>query len=215
MLLSSKFVQILSFFRFVILGTYRMIFRLFHVMSNSRTSPLKGYEGYPPLLTTTYRSGKGLALDPLPPSYTSLQVPSSSYTSFPAPITSDFTTGGFDAHICFDVGSSKDISYAKQLHSRIRYEFPELRTYQLFDHPAGPFVTGSFEVSLRTPLQLGAFVAWLIVYRGPLSVLVHSNTEGTWEDDAQASADDHTIRAFWLGDSKELDLGFFKRQRRK
>jgi aromatic ring-cleaving dioxygenase len=184
-------------------------------MSSSELSLLKDYEKCPPLPTTTYRSGKGLAHDPLPASYTSTRAPSSAYTSFPSPITSDFVTGGFDAHICFELSSAEQVTYAKQLHSRIRYEFPELRTYEIFEEPAGPFVTGSFEVSLRTPLELGALTAWLMIHRGPLSVLVHCNTDHrTGGDGVQASIGDHTVRAVWLGERRELDLGFFSKQKR-
>ena len=189
-------------------------FKIFHKMLNSDPSLLKDYDKCPPLPNTNHRSGKGLALDPLPPSYTSTQAPSSAYSSFPFPITGDFVTGGFDAHICFELSSDVQVTYAQQLQSRIRYEFPELRVYEFFEGPAGPFVTGSFEVSLRTPLELGALTAWLMIHRGPLSILVHSNTDGTGEDNVQASVTDHTVRAFWLGERKELNLGFFSRQKR-
>ena len=33
-----------------------------------------------------------------------------------------------------------------------------------------------FEVNIFTPAQFGAFIAWLVINRGPLSVLVHPNT---------------------------------------
>jgi DOPA 4,5-dioxygenase len=178
---------------------------------NSEVSLLEEYKQCPPLPTTTHRSGKGLALDPLPPSYTTTHSPSSAYNSFPSPITLDFVTGGFDAHICFELSSAEQVAYGKQLQARIRYEFPELRIYELFEEPAGPFVTGSFEISLRTPLELGTLTAWLTIHRGPLSVLVHSNTDMGEED---GSIGDHTIRAFWLGEKKELNLGFFGNQKR-
>jgi len=142
-------------------------------MSTSFPSPLAGYEHNPPLPTTIHRSGKGLAMDPLANSDLKKSI---AYETFPAPITSNYLVGGFDAHICFSVTSQNETQYAKQLHDRIRYEFPELRIYTLFEGSAGPFTTGSFEVSLRTPLELGTMVAWLVVNRGPLSVLVHTNT---------------------------------------
>lgn len=40
-----------------------------------------------------------------------------------------------------------------------------------------------FEVNVFTPAQFGAFVAWLVINRGPLSALVHPNT-----DDPEVSA---------------------------
>jgi aromatic ring-cleaving dioxygenase len=104
------------------------------------------------------------------------------------------------------------VDYAKQLYDRVRYEFPELRIYHFFEHPAGPFTIGSFEVSLRSPLELGTFTAWLIVHRGPLSVLIHPNTDTdvTGETNELASINDHTKRAIWLGDPIELNLDFFR-----
>jgi aromatic ring-cleaving dioxygenase len=175
-------------------------------MSSSYPSLLTGYENYPPLPTTTTRSGKGLACDPpIMPDATK----SSAYETFGAPITTDYTTGGFDAHVCFSVTSPIESDYAKELHARIRYEFPELRIYTIFYGSAGPFTTGSFEVSLRTPLEFGTLVAWLVVNRGPLSVLFHANTDGDGE-----AVNDHTIRAMWLGEARELDLGFFTRPKK-
>ena len=59
-----------------------------------------------------------------------------------------------------------------------------------------------FEVNLFTPKQFGAFIPWLVVNRGPLSALVHPNT-----DDEER---DHTQRATWMGDRLPLDLAMFK-----
>ncbi|KAL4934831.1 DOPA-like domain-containing protein [Aspergillus oleicola] len=61
-----------------------------------------------------------------------------------------------------------------------------------------------FEVNLFTPAQFGAFVPWLVIARGPLSVLIHPNTE-PYEDERN-----HTQRAVWMGDRVPLDLRIFK-----
>lgn len=70
-----------------------------------------------------------------------------------------------------------------------------------------------FEVNLFTPAQFGAFIPWLVIHRGPLSVLVHPNTVEA-EDERN-----HTQRAVWLGDRIPLDLRIFKllkdKQKRK
>jgi DOPA 4,5-dioxygenase len=66
---------------------------------------------------------------------------------------------------------------------------PELRVYQVWDRPIGPHPVGMFEVNLFTPAQFGAFVAWLVIHRGPLSALIHPNTG----DDMR----DHTQLATW------------------
>ena len=62
-----------------------------------------------------------------------------------------------------------------------------------------------FEVNLFTPTQFGAFIPWLVINRGPLSALVHPNT-----DDEER---DHTQRATWMGDRLPLDLSMFKSMR--
>src|SRR6266480_7266227 len=67
---------------------------------------------------------------------------------------------------------------------------PELRIYRLWDKPIGPHPVAMFEVNLFTPAQFGAFIPWLVINRGPLSVLVHPNTE----DDSEAKRN-HTQRA--------------------
>ena len=59
-----------------------------------------------------------------------------------------------------------------------------------------------FEVNVFTPEQFGAFVPWLVVNRGPLSALVHPNTD---EEER-----DHTQRAIWMGEKVPLRLGMFK-----
>ena len=79
---------------------------------------------------------------------------------------------------------------------------PELRTYRLHSQPVGPHAMAMFEVNLFTPAQFGAFVAWLVIHRGPLSILVHPNTG----DDER----DHTQRAAWLGERVPLDLSIFR-----
>lgn len=56
-----------------------------------------------------------------------------------------------------------------------------------------------------TPAQFGAFIPWLVINRGPLSALVHPNTENESDDKRN-----HTQRATWLGDRLPLDLSIFK-----
>lgn len=61
-----------------------------------------------------------------------------------------------------------------------------------------------FEVNIFTPAQFGAFIPWLIINRGPLSALLHPNT------DEEEEERNHTQRATWLGDKIPLDLRVFK-----
>ena len=60
-----------------------------------------------------------------------------------------------------------------------------------------------FEVNIFTPAQFGAFVPWLVINRGPLSALIHPNTD----DEAR----DHTQRATWMGERLPLDLSRFRK----
>jgi aromatic ring-cleaving dioxygenase len=81
---------------------------------------------------------------------------------------------------------------------------PELRIYRIWDRPLGPHPIGMFEVNIFTPEQFGAFIPWLVVNRGPLSALVHPNT-----DDEER---DHTQRATWMGAPLPLNLRLFKKR---
>lgn len=71
-----------------------------------------------------------------------------------------------------------------------------------------------FEVNLFTPAQFGAFVPWLVIWRGPLSALVHPNTaeEGLASENELRN---HTQRATWMGERVPLDLTLFYAWRRK
>jgi aromatic ring-cleaving dioxygenase len=108
----------------------------------------------------------------------------------------------------------------------VKSAVPELRIYKFWDRPIGPHPLAMFEVNLFTPgkappfsgcymfpantnakttEQFGAFIPWLVINRGPLSALLHPNT-----DDEER---DHTQRATWLGQSFPLDLSLFKRMK--
>ncbi|GES65328.1 DOPA-like-domain-containing protein [Aspergillus terreus] len=164
-------------------------------------SPLEGYENLEPLPDERNDDGK---------SYKNLQhgVLSKAYEEFPDPLTKG-RRGGFDIHIYHFQTNPDQAAYAKALWERIRREFPELRIYQFFDRPIGPHPVAMFEVNLFTPAQFGAFIPWLVINRGPLSVLVHPNT--TEEEEER----NHTQRATWLGDRIPLDLRLFKLMKAK
>jgi len=60
-----------------------------------------------------------------------------------------------------------------------------------------------FEVNIFTPLQFGAFIPWLAMNRGPLSVLVHPNTD-------KGMVWDHSVGGYWLGEKKEINLEYLR-----
>lgn len=55
--------------------------------------------------------------------------------------------------------------------------------------------------------QFGAFIPWLVINRGPLSALIHPNTN---EEER-----DHTQRATWMGQPLPLNLKLFKKREAK
>jgi aromatic ring-cleaving dioxygenase len=68
-----------------------------------------------------------------------------------------------------------------------------------------------FEVNLFTPAQFGAFVSWLAIWRGPLSVLIHPNTVEDDRPRAEVELRNHSERAIWMGERIPLDFtGFLK-----
>lgn len=89
----------------------------------------------------------------------------------------------------------------------MRSEVPELRIYKVWDRPVGPHTMAMFEVNIFTPAQFGAFIPWLVINRGPLSALVHPNTD---EEER-----DHSQRATWMGERVPLDFSVFKKSKAK
>jgi len=90
-------------------------------------SLLAGYEAAGPLPTTVNPDGKSLYNPPGPRS--------AAYDEFPKPI--DSSNNGFDFHIYYSSGVPAQAQYAKELHERVRREFPELRIYKLWDKAIG------------------------------------------------------------------------------
>ncbi|PVH96393.1 hypothetical protein DM02DRAFT_123650 [Periconia macrospinosa] len=159
-------------------------------------SPLQGYENLEPLPNEFSDDGKSFAN---PPSKTK----SESYNTFVSPITND-RRGGFDIHIYYLQTDNDETKFAHALWERIRREFPELRIYRVWDKPIGPHPLAMFEVNVFTPEQFGAFIPWLVINRGPLSALIHPNTDEPERD--------HTQRATWMGQPLPLTLKMFKKR---
>ncbi|KAF9266970.1 hypothetical protein L218DRAFT_978458 [Marasmius fiardii PR-910] len=155
-------------------------------MASQYRSPLLGYEDAPPLPTGVNADGKSLINikpgEDTPPL-------SKAYAEFVDPI--DKKNNGFDFHVYFMHTHEKELQYARELHERIRREFPELRIYRLWDKPVGPHPTGMFEVNTFNPHQTGALFSWLTIHRGPCSVFIHPNTGNALQD--------HTELMAWIG----------------
>lgn len=101
------------------------------------------------------------------------------------------------------------------LRDALLYTVPELRIYRFWDKPVGPHPYAMFEVNLFTPAQFGAFVPWLVIWRGPLSVLVHPNTAEEGVLHSESELRNHTQRATWMGEQVPLDLAMFYKWRQR
>ncbi|KAI0846118.1 DOPA-like domain-containing protein [Daldinia vernicosa] len=161
-------------------------------------SPLEGFENAPPLPDEKNEDGKSYK-NPMSDTL------SKAYLEFPDPLDKG-RRGGFDIHIYYFQNNESQTQHAKDLWERIRREFPELRIYRLWDKPIGPHPVAMFEVNLFSPAQFGAFIPWLAIYRGPLSVLIHPNTV---EDEEGVERRNHSQRAIWMGERLPLDLDRF------
>ncbi|KAF8054966.1 DOPA-like domain-containing protein [Lyophyllum atratum] len=179
-------------------------------------SPLDGYENAEPLPDLVNADGKSLYNPPA-------NVKSPAYDEFPPPI--DSSNNGFDFHIYYMHTVESDLMYARELHERIRREFPELRIYKFWEKPVGelflvlflesfealsetrghtgPHPTAMFEVNTFTPHQTGALFSWLTVNRGPCSVLIHPNTNDAYKD--------HTELSSWMGKPWPLHTEMLKK----
>lgn len=80
-------------------------------------SPLKGYENSEPLPDTLNSDRKSLVNLPGPKS--------AAYDECPKPI--DSSNNPFDFHIYYMPNVEKELKFARELHERIRREFPEVR----------------------------------------------------------------------------------------
>ncbi|KAF2012057.1 hypothetical protein BU24DRAFT_396819 [Aaosphaeria arxii CBS 175.79] len=157
-------------------------------------SPLQGYEGLEPLPNDKAADGKSFINPPA-------EKKSDAYNAFVHPITNG-DRAGFDVHIYYFQSDPEETKFAHELWERIRREFPELRIYRVWDRPIGPHPVAMFEVNIFTPEQFGAFIPWLVINRGPLSALIHPNTD---EEER-----DHSQRATWMGQPLPLSFKIFK-----
>ncbi|KAI9741595.1 MAG: hypothetical protein M1818_004402 [Claussenomyces sp. TS43310] len=166
-------------------------------------SPLEGYEDLQPLPDAKAEDGKSYVNPPA-------EKLSSSYETFTAPLDTG-PKGGFDVHIYYFQQNDTQLKFARELWERVRREFPELQIYRFWEKPIGPHPVAMFEVNLFTPAQFGAFISWLVINRGPLSVLVHPNTVDPVTGESNEEERNHTQRATWMGERLPLDLSLFKR----
>lgn len=103
------------------------------------------------------------------------------------------TISAFHAHVYFDPATQPAAAALREALAA-SFSVPLGRWH---DGPIGPHTKGNCEV--RFPVeQLGAVVAWLMLRRGELSVLIHPLTGDVLAD--------HATYPMWLGEQVPLDL---------
>ncbi|BEJ13216.1 hypothetical protein CspHIS471_0303900 [Cutaneotrichosporon sp. HIS471] len=95
-----------------------------------------------------------------------------------------------DFHVYHQPNNPNHVQYAHKLYEAF------------FDGPLGPHPIPMFEINVFTPAELGALFTWMMANRGPCSVLIHPNTGD--------EANDHTVRATWMGDKVPLDVDLLR-----
>ncbi|KAI9148592.1 hypothetical protein H9P43_010095 [Blastocladiella emersonii ATCC 22665] len=112
---------------------------------------------------------------------------------WPHPITS------YDVHIYWLPSSKAQRAEAMALKDTAAALFPQLWHGKMWDRPVGPHPYSMFEIDIHNCADFAAFVPWLALHHGSLSVLIHPQTG----DDVA----DHTKHALWLGQPVPLDIG--------
>ncbi|MBM3594707.1 MAG: 4,5-dioxygenase [Alphaproteobacteria bacterium] len=108
-------------------------------------------------------------------------------------------TSDWHAHLYFDAHEAPHAQALCEDAGRI-FAIPVARVHSA---PIGPHPRGSCQLTVPND-RLGDIIGWLLLHRGPFTVLVHVNSG----DDLN----DHTKHAFWLGQAETLKLDIFRRQ---
>jgi DOPA 4,5-dioxygenase len=105
---------------------------------------------------------------------------------------------GYHAHVYYDAATRP---VAERLREAIGAAFPA-RLGRWHDQPVGPHPTSMYQVAFAVE-QFPRLVPWLMLNRGPLTVLVHPETGDDYTD--------HSAHAVWLGPPLPLDLEMLRR----
>jgi aromatic ring-cleaving dioxygenase len=105
---------------------------------------------------------------------------------------------GYHAHVYYDAGTRAE---AERLREAIGAAF-EARLGRWHDQPVGPHPTSMYQVAFAVEAFPG-LVPWLMLNRGPLTVLVHPETGDDYTD--------HSQFAMWLGPPLPLRLEVLRR----
>mgnify|MGYP000085443750 CR=1 FL=1 len=102
----------------------------------------------------------------------------------------------YHAHVYFE---QESLAFATALCEQIGEKFG-LKMGRIHQKNVGPHPKWSCQISFGAK-DFDTLVAWLELHRSDLTILIHALTGNDLED--------HTLYAYWLGDSVELDLSMF------
>jgi DOPA 4,5-dioxygenase len=105
----------------------------------------------------------------------------------------------YHAHIYYDPASTR--ARADELRSLIASSFPQAKLGRWHDELVGPHPHSMYQVAFPSEM-LAAFVPWMMLNRGGLTVLLHPQTGNPYRD--------HTAHAVWFGAALPLRLEAFK-----
>jgi DOPA 4,5-dioxygenase len=125
----------------------------------------------------------------------------------------DWITGGFDIHLVFNTDEAA--AAAERFEQFVTFldhsAIPHTRA-MIFDAPVGPWPTPMWQVLLpqasSAATDLGHCIRWLMLNRGPFSVMIHPNT--TKQGLRGGSIEDHSENMLWLGPPLVLRLNALK-----
>ena len=108
----------------------------------------------------------------------------------------------YHAHIYYD--SAKTRGKAERLRERVAAAFPHAKLGRCHDELVGPHPQSMFQIAFPVEMLAG-FVAWLMLNRDGLTILLHPETGDDYTD--------HSAHAAWFGAGLPLRLDVFGRRK--
>lgn len=103
----------------------------------------------------------------------------------------------FHAHVYYDASTREAAARLREaLGERFEVELGRWR-----DEPVGPHPQPMYQVAFRAD-QLAPVIQWLMANRGPLTVMIHPNSDDPYRD--------HADSALWMGRQLALNLDALK-----
>ena len=121
-------------------------------------------------------------------------------------------TNGYDIHVTFGKKQRKKahLLYSQFIEYLQKKSIPYAKQ-KIFDAPVGPWSTPMWQVilpqSIRMHQDLGDCIAWFMLNRGELSVMIHPNTQK--KNGRGGGYEDHAQNMLWMGKATPLRLCIF------